>query len=272
MAINGNVIPPAEQNLHLAGSEGTKLCFSGPPRNLTGTIPLVNNSAEKQKVRSAAVKAEKLQGAAGLPLRDIPFYAKLYGGEQASVAASISLDPRTAPGSYDFELTVGSKTLPATAHVCEVVDLEIDPTALTILAGPGTSYTRAIVLGNAGNVPLPTGAQCEVPVFEPYDLATTMVLGLHNSDQKSLESLAKGWLSAWADLQCGTLIAKRKPTTIAPGEKISMEVEFVLPAELKPLRHYRSALQLYNASLSVDIYTSAGFGSHRGKKEDPKHA
>src|SRR5438552_17051800 len=155
MSTNGNTLT-LEQAVHLAGPEDTRLRFSGPPKALTGTIPLVNTGSEKQKVRSLAVNSEKLRGAARLPLREFPFFARLYGGEQASVPATLVLDPQTPPGAYDLELTVGARTLAATAYVSEVVDLRLDPAEITILAGKDTSYVRTLVVENAGNVALPT--------------------------------------------------------------------------------------------------------------------
>jgi hypothetical protein len=265
MGQDGNTLASEQSTVHLAGPANARLRFSGPPKNLTGTIPLVNDGSEKQKIRSVAVKSDKLLGAAKLPLREMPFYARLYGGEQLSVPATLALDPQTPPGNYDLELTVGARTLAATAYVTEVVDLRLDPVRITILAGAETSYARTLVVENAGNVPLPTGARCDGPLFESFDLVSSFLTGLNKGDRKSAESMAKAFLNEWADLQAGTLITKRKAMVLAPGQKISVDVEFELPHVLKPLRHYQANLQLYNAVLSVDIYTTAKAGSHSGK-------
>src|SRR5215471_7651009 len=167
-----NASAPPSATVHLAGTEDAHLHFSGPPQGLTGTIPLVNTGADKQKVRSISVDSEKLLGAARLPLREMPFYARLYGGEQASVPATLVLDAQTPPGSYDLKLTVGARTLTATAHVSEVVDLRLDPVQITIVAGAETSYTRTLVVENKGNVSLLTGEQCEAPIFDSFDLVS----------------------------------------------------------------------------------------------------
>ena len=261
MGTNGNTPLSEQATVHLAGPEDTRLRFSGPPKSLTGTLPLVNTGPEKQKIRSVAVNSDKLLGAARLPLREFPFYARLYGGEQVSVPATLVLDPQTAPGSYDLELTVGARTLAATAYVSEVVDLRLDPVQITILAGATTSYTRTLVVENAGNVPLPTGAQCDAPIFDSFDLVSTFLIGLNKGDRQSAESMAKAFLNEWADLKAGTLVTKRKAMVLAPGQKLAVDIEFQLPGDLKPLRHYRANLQLYNATLSVDIYTTAKTGS-----------
>jgi hypothetical protein len=261
MGTNGNALPSEQATVHLAGPEDTRLRFSGPPKNLTGTIPLVNTGSEKQKIRSVTVNSDKLLGPARLPLREVPFYARLYGREQVSVPATLVLDPQTPPGSYDLELTVGARTLQATAFVSEVVDLRLDPDQITILAGSATSYTRTLVVENAGNVSLPTGDQCDAPIFDSFDLVSTFLIGLNKGDRKSAESMAKAFLNEWADLKAGTLVTRRQAMVLTPGQKLAVDVEFQLPADLKPLRHYRANLQLYNATLSVDIYTTAKAGS-----------
>ena len=260
MGANGNTLSSEKQAIQLAGPKGARLFFSGPPRALTGTIPLVNSGAGKQRIQSVSVSAGNLKGAAGLPLREFSFYAKLYPGEQANVSGTIMLDRRTEPGSYDIEITVGSRTLPATVHVTEVVDLRMQPHEITILTGSASSYTRKFIIENAGNVDLPIGARCEAPIFDSFDLVSSMLIGLHKADKDSAESMVKGFLQEWSELQAGTLVINREPMTLHPGQKVAIDAEFQLPPELKRLRHYHANLQLYNATLSVDIYTTAKAG------------
>jgi hypothetical protein len=267
MGTSGNTLPSEQATVHLAGAEDTRLRFSGPPRRLTGTIPLVNNGSEKQKIRSVAVTSDKLLGAARLPLREIPFYAHLYGGEQVSVPATLVLDAQTPPGSYELKLTVGARTMAATAYVSEVVDLRLDPVEITILAGSDTSYARTLVVENAGNVSLPTGAQCDAPIFDSFDLVGTFLTGLNKGERESVESMTRAFLNEWADLKVGTLVTTRHAMILAPGEKRTVEVEFHLPADLKPLHHYHVNLQLYNAILTVEIYTTAKAGSGKTKSK-----
>lgn len=250
-----------ELAIQLAATGESPLFFSGPPQALAGSIPLINTGAEKEKIRSVGVNAESLKGPASLPLTQIPFYAKLHPGQQANVSGMLALDPTTRPGKYDFEITVAGRSLPATAQVAEVVDLRITPAKVTILAGAEMTYTRQFVVENAGNVDLPTGAKCEALIFDSFDLVSTLLTGLHKADKTSVETMAKGFLNEWSTLEVGTLTISRMPVTIHPGEKITVDVDFEMPAGLKPLRHYFANLQLYNATLGVDIYTTAKAGS-----------
>jgi len=252
--------------IQFAGPDDTRLVFSGPPQRLTGTIPLVNTSSDKQKLRSFEVAGDALQGPAQLPLRQVPFAVRLAPGQQAAVPGVISVDLATPAGTYEIEVKVGDRTVPATVHVTEVVDLVLDPTEITILAGSDKSYTREFVVENRGNTDLPVGARCEAPIFDSFDLATALVTGLHKSDKSSLKEMVKSFLTEWGDLQAGTLVIKRKPAVIHPGQRLVMEAEFELPAELKPFRHYHSNLQLYNAFVEVDIYTTKNIGNENGSK------
>jgi hypothetical protein len=44
-----------------------------------------------------------------------------------------------------------------------------------------------------------------------------------------------------------------------------MTARFELPEDIKPSRHYQAELELYNATLTVDIYTT----EKAGKKRSP---
>jgi hypothetical protein len=244
--------------VHLAGAEDTRLYFSGPPQALTGIIPVVNTSSDKQKIRSITINSGKLRGAGGVPLREIPFRTRLQGGQQANLWARLPLDPQTPPGRYDFEVTVGPRTLPATAYVPEVVDLRVEPQAITIIASAKiSSYTKTVVCENHGNVDLLSGNQCEVPIFEGDPLVSTVLNGLNKGDRKSVESMTNAALNELADLKVGTLVIKRKAMTLSPGKKMAVDLEFQLPAGLKAHHHYSLSVGLYNANLEVNIYTTA---------------
>lgn len=260
----------ADHTIEFAGVKDARLLFSGPPQALRGTIPLVNTGSEKQRIQAVAVGASELKGASGLPLREFPFYAKLYPGEQANIPGRIMLDRRTRPGSYEIEVTVGQKTLPATVHVAEVVDLRIDPSEVTIVAGAPNSYTRTITVESRSNVDLALGARCETPVFESADLVGSMLIGLHKADKDTAESMLKGLLHEWSEIYAGMLVIKREPMILRPGNKVALDIEFELPPELKPQRFYRTNAQLYNASLSINIYTTTKAGSGRDRKQEPK--
>jgi hypothetical protein len=251
----------------LAGSENARLHFTGPPQALTGIIPVVNTSSSKQKIRSIAINSGKLLGAGGVPLREIPFRSRLQGGQRVNLLARIPVDPLTPPGSYDFEITVGSRTLPATAYVPEIVDLHVEPRELTIIASAKiSSYTKTVVCENRGNVVLLSGIQCEVPIFDADPLISTVLNGLNKSDRKSVESMTKAALDELADLKVGSLIIKRKGMALSPGQSVALDLQFLLPGGLKAQHHYSVSVGFYNANLQVEIYTTTKPQAARANK------
>jgi hypothetical protein len=256
MAAKGNM---PQASFHLAGPEDSVLYFSGPPRAVTGIIPVVNTGSEEQRIRgSIKIDSDKLRRAGGLRFGEIPFRTRLRAGQQADLRAKLPIDPVTPPGNYDFQITLGQRTLHAVAYIPEVVDLYVFPRKITIIASPKTSsYTRPVVFENRGNVPLLTGNQCEVPIIDNDSLANAVLEGLNKGDPASTDSMVKAALVELAHLKVGTLIIKRKAMTLSPGQKGVADLQFELPGNLKPQHHYSTFVSLYNASLRLEIYTTS---------------
>jgi hypothetical protein len=254
MGADGNTPLLQQQAIELAGPKDVRLFFSGPPKAVTGTIPLVNPSANKQRIRAVAVSAGHLKGVTGLPLRELSLFVKLNPGERANVSGTIRLDRQTPPASHEIEITVGSRTVPATVDVTEFVDLRIQPGEITIVEDSRSSFTRKFIVENVGNVAMRIGGRSEAPIFDSVDLVSTLLTGLHKADKASAESMAKGFLKEWSDLQAGTLAINWETLVLRPGHKQVIDVEFQLSPDLKPLRQYNANLQLYNATVSMEIY------------------
>ena len=260
MAADTRQTAVAESSVQLAGAANTRLSFVGPPRRLTGDIPLINETDTKLRLRSTGLKLATPKAAAGLPLGEAYFFARLYPGEQANVPAAISLDPSTPPGHHQFELTIGKRTIAVDAHVEEVVDLRVEPSQISILAGSETTYARTLILENAGNVDLPIGAESIAPVYDSQDIRCVLVPAINQSDRSSLEAMLRNMLQSIGDVQAGTLVARHDPIVLHPGQKLTVDVSFNLPGKLKRLHHYFAHLQLYNARVSVDIYSTENYG------------
>ncbi|HUB55288.1 MAG TPA: hypothetical protein VMB04_08995 [Mycobacterium sp.] len=270
MAANTRNTAATEPSLQLAGTKNARLSFAGPPKRLTGTIPLINETDTKLKLRSVALSSPTLKGAGSLPLGDTPFFARLYPGQQASVSATISLDPSTPPGDHQFELTVGKRTIAVDAHVEEVVDLRLAPSQITILADSETTHNRNLIVENAGNVDLPLGAESVVLVYDSVDLQCLLVPAINESDRSTVEAMLKSIMHRTGDLQAGTLIMRRDSTVLHPGQQLSVDVSFNLPEKLKPQHHYYAHIPLYNATLLVDIYTTANDSRNSTKQRQAK--
>jgi hypothetical protein len=256
----------AEPTIQFADPGGKGVVFSGPPKMLRGDVRVMNTGNQKLKMTSLPVMTETLLGPAALPLQNLTVGARLQPGEQAAVKSTIQLDSRTPPGTYEFKVDIGGMTVPATAHVTEVVDFRMEPAAVTLLAGAETSFEKTFVIENAGNVPLPIGERCEAPLIDSIDLKTSMLRGLHSAVDGELKEKLNSWLTDWGERSPGTLVVLRDPIVLSPGNKIAVKAVFELPQDLEPYRCYTADLQLYNASLSVTIYTTRKAASANKKK------
>ena len=256
----------AEPVIQFAKSGDAGVVFSGPPKMLRGNIPLVNTSDQKLKMSSLQVKTDTLLGPASLPLQKMAVGVRLNPGEQAAVSSTIQLDPQTAPGTYNFSMNISGTSVAATAHVTEVVDFRMEPTEVTILAGADSSFERTFVIENAGNVPLPLGERCEAPLLDSIDLRTSMLQGLHDAGDAELKEKVNSWMKEWGTRMPGMLVILRDPITLSPGNKITAKATFQLPDNLEPFRCYKADLQLYNALLTVTIYTTRNSNPESKKK------
>jgi hypothetical protein len=255
------------QSIQFAGTSNgsAAVIFSGPPLRLRGHFRLVNPSAQKLKLTSLPIETDSLLGPARLPVRSVAVGVRLAPGEQAMIPGTLRLDPQTPPGSYDFSVNIAGQSVPATAHVTDVVDFRMEPATVTLLVGAETSFERTFVIENAGNVPLPLGERCEAPLIDSIDLETAMLAGLHEALEDELKLKVDAWLDEWGRRSGGMLAIVREPIILRPGQKITASATFELPEDLKPYRCYHANLQLYNATISVDIYTTRKAGSENAK-------
>lgn len=256
----------AESVIQYANVDPKGVVFYGPPKMLRGTLPLVNPTDQKLKMQSLSVTTDTLRGPASLPLQTIAVGVRLMPGEQAAVRSTIQLDPQTAPGTYSFSVDVSGTSVPVTAHVTEVVDFRIEPSTVTLLAGSESSFERTFVIENAGNVPLPLGERCEAPLTDSIDLKTSMLHGLSNAGDAEVKEKVNAWLKDWGERMPGMLVVLRDPIVLSPGNKMTATATFQLPDTLQPFRCYTANLQLYNAFLTITVYTTRNVNASSKKK------
>jgi hypothetical protein len=247
------------------GNGSAPVVFSGPPHRLRGHLRLVNPSDQKLKLTSLPIETDNLLGPAHLPVRSLAVGVRLSPGQQAMIPGTLQLDPQTAPGSYEFSMNIAGQSVAATAHVTDVVDFRMEPSSVTLIAGGQTSFEKTFVIENAGNVPLPLGERCEAPLLDSIDLETAMISGLREALEDELKLKLQAWLDEWGRRSGGMLAIVRDPIILRPGQKISANATFELPRDLKPFRSYHADLQLYNATVSVDVYTTRKAGTDKEK-------
>ncbi len=247
-----------------ASAETDKLVVAGPPHALSGRLHLRNDSEEKLKIRGFAVRGRtRTKGAPKLANATMRAAARLRPGEQAPVAMTLIVPGETAPGVYEMEMEIGDRSVAVQAHVTEHVDFRMEPSAITLLVGADRVIERQFVAENAGNVPLPLGDRCETPLLDSIDFITALREGLRRTVGVELKPRLEKIMDEIGRVQVGSLVVERERVILRPGERRQMTARFELPEDIKPSRHYQAELELYNATLSIDIYTTEKAGRKR---------
>jgi hypothetical protein len=247
----------------LAESADAPVIFRGSPRSLRGAIHLVNRSGKKVKLNAAPIHSEHLKGPSLQPLSEVTFGARLAPGQEATVPAFLEIEPNTPPGIYQAEIEIDGQRQPVEAHVSEALDFGIQPDGVTILADNQLSFEREFEVENLGNIPLSTSKRLEATLITSVGVLESFQAGLKQAIEQDLKEKLKSMLNEYANQQVGTLVVTQEQFTLKPGEKRRTKAIFTLPSDLEPFRHYQAVLELYNASLTVDVYTTQGVSNDK---------
>ncbi len=259
--------PTQSPNLSLVPAKSDTIIFSGPPGHLKATLRLQNISREKAKLSSVKLIAPKLQGMAKQPLEELRIAAKLFPNQQAEIPMVMPLDPITPPRTYEAQIHVGEQELEVLMHVSEHVELGVEPSGITIyLDGKvKNSFEHEFVVENLGNIALPLGDKCMVPLVDSLGITSLLRNGLKDACEQTTDDVLKSFLCSWADQQVGLVSFIREPFTLEPGKKVIIKGRIELPEDTKPYRHYIADFELFNATIHLDVYSN-GFEFVPSKK------
>jgi hypothetical protein len=264
------VRPPAEGAITLAG----------PPRRLRGEVHLHNPGDERVVVQRAllsnlplpaALPGNAQEEAAKRPVEVTAWMtAILRPGEGSRAPLVVELDPRTPPGEYQAELTLGPHSYPVQLHVASVVDLEVLPSTIVVAVPPGGRVVKRVSFRNRGNEPLEIGEIGALPLDEEFFncrflRATLATAGdrIEGVDQLVGEMARQAKLA----LERPGKLRVHNPETfvLAPGETRGVGLEIRMPDGVEPGSRYFARAALYTADLEF-VLTPAPSGA-KGKAD-----
>lgn len=247
--------PDRAGGLVLAHSADDPPVFYGPPMLLQGSLRLSNPTDQKQKLLRLPLSSPDLAGLARAPVGELLLGARLLPGDQELATASIALDPRTAPGTYRAETTLGDRPQPVVLHVVEHLDLRIQPGIVYLFTEGERTFKRRFVVENAGNVAVRLGGRCAAMLVDVVEeRAALRDSGARACEDPESDALRE-FLCAWSRQQVGLVFLDRPDETIAPGEIRAGEATITLPDGLRAHRRYEAQLELYNAAVLLDVTT-----------------
>ncbi len=234
--------------------------FYGPPAALRGKLRLSNPTGEKLKLQQIPLAARKnagvtLAGIARQPVASLEVAARIAPGAQGAAPATVRLDPRTAPGTYEAEITVGDRTQRVVLHVVDNLDLRISPDVVWLFTEGERKFTRRFVVENAGNVPVRLGERCAAMLVDVIEERAALREGSARACEDPESDPLRELLCAYSHQQAGLVLLDRPDETLQPGETRAGEATITLPEGLQSHRRYQARLELYNAAVVLEVTT-----------------
>jgi hypothetical protein len=276
-----NTAPPGA-GWHVASE---RLVLRGAPPRLKGDLALVNESDEKLRVRTLAVRATpsapdatspyaesgREQEAANRRMRapvlasnaSLQLGVRLAPRDTAHVRASLTIDPHTPPGRYlvDAEgFAAGGVEL----EVLERLAIELSPPRLELRGAPGEELAASLVAYNRGNVPVAIPELALVHLEERFWMGRSLVhvlreAGRDTTHQAFLDRLL-GELKA-TDTRPMRVEVKEGGATLDPGKALTLHLRMQLPEELHKGRDYVRSISFMHARLFVAVTCDAAADS-----------
>ncbi len=243
--------------------------FSGTPPLITGTVNVINKSAEKAKLRTVAMDSPQLTSfralrmqqkkgkevKAALKLSEVRVFGRLGPFDQANLPAQLSIDRLTPPGEYEARVSFGQQEEQAVVIVLENYDLRVVPSRITITAEPGETIQRAIYFTNEGNMTFSTRKAAFAPLQALDMLHKSLAISLLEEGDKGYEKVLDrlAQLMSEAEVQPAKVKIDIQDQEIAPGETKRVDITLRLPADLKRKQTYTSNISFRNARLSIEL-------------------
>lgn len=251
-------------SLRLIHEQNKPVLIHGLRGRLQGTLTLKNDSETKLTLKSMPIQAPQLRGEGGEPLSEVRLFGRLYPNQQGRINFEVPIDPSTPSGTYEGTVQIGEQTQPVQIRISENVELDVEPDAITLNIKDQRSFEREFVFTNIGNVAIPLGEKWIAALQTQQGIETQMVQGLKemcenkkeddDDPSKNAESLMK-MLCALSKRQPGPVTFSLENATLEPGETRVIKATLRLPDDMQPHRRYFAEIELFSASILLDVYT-----------------
>jgi hypothetical protein len=241
----------------------------GTPDRLQATLQMKNDSESKMTLKSMPIQASKLRSESREPLNEVRVFGRLYPHQQGKVQIEFPIDPTTPPGTYEGTVQVGEQIQAAQIDIDEYFELDVEPDTVTLHIDKTLKFERDFVFTNLGNVAITLGNKFTVPLKTGGGLEYLLQMGLREvctgKKHKQYDPLhdRKGsrkpelseLLCSIADLTAAPARISWENVNLESGETRVVKGSIELPGNMQPNHRYVAELELYSASIILDIYT-----------------
>jgi hypothetical protein len=251
----------------LMGDAAEPLVLVGPPRQIRGEFVVRNATERKIIVRQPVLKAAApatgrtkaaaaKAGIAALPETVSLRRIKVRAGQSRPVPLSLTLDPRTPPGTYQAELDVNGEQRSVVVHVTEEVSLALSPDEIVLPGRAGEKFEKRVVFTNEGNVPVQVktigavvleddAAHCRALRGALQDVGDTM---------KTLDDFAAALGRRYrAIYDTIALRVQNDEITVAPGETVPLDLTISMPEKLDKRARYAGTAAISTNTLTFKV-------------------
>ena len=243
------------------------LVLVGPPREIRGEFVVRNPTERKIIVRQPVLKAAApptgrakaaaaKAGIAALPETVALRRIKVRAGQSRPVPLSLTLDPRTPPGTYQAELDVNGEQRSVVVHVTEDVALALSPDEIVLPGRAGEKFEKRVVFTNEGNVPVHVkalgavvledeAAHCRALRGALQDVGDTM----KNLDDFAV-ALGRRYRAIYDTI---ALRVQNDEVTVAPGETQAIDLTITLPEKLEKRARYSGTAAISTSTLTFKV-------------------
>jgi hypothetical protein len=240
------------------------LVLVGPPRAIRGEFLVRNPTERKIIVRQPVLKAAApprtaraaKAGITALPETVALGRIKVRAGQSRPVPLSLTLDPRTPPGTYQAELDVDGEQRSVVVHVTEDVALTLSPDEIVLPGRAGEKFAKRVVFTNEGNVPVQVNtlgavvledeaAHCRALRGALQDVGETM----KNLDDFAV-ALGRRYRALYDTI---ALRVQNAEVTVEPGETRAIDLTITLPEKLEKRARYSGTAAISTSTLTFKV-------------------
>ncbi len=242
---------------HPVECQEEEIVLTGRPAFLKGHLTLENHTGDTVFVRDLPIKSKNrsLQN----PAESLQVNTAMQPGEVRNQKVVLALDPRTPPGTYNFQMPIGGRDRSVRVVVQENLAIKINPAKVHLTGvAPGMTHVREIQLSNVGNLPFMVPSIRHNTMLDMDLFCRNFALATRKKAKEGFEAWADALiegigedLADWVEIQI-----RESGQVVQPGQTISLHVTFTLPKDIDPGRSYEGNIRIHDRSLSYYIFAA----------------
>jgi hypothetical protein len=232
------------------------LLFVGPPNALRGSFILRNHGESSVRAPRFRIENTTLRGFGNTLRPTITVDVWLPPGAEQRVTLAVSVDPFTAPGTYEAELVHGETRQPVKFIVTGSPLTVLSPSRL-LLTQRHRRTEHQVLVRNDGNVPL-TIEDLGALVLEDMELQCRVIRETvrhtqHPTWDELVGTAADELKKEFGDLKPLEVRTLNKPVHVPPGGQALLVLEVEIPKEIPRRRTYVATGRVGDASLAFEL-------------------